>query len=127
MNNNNYDIMSMRLNSQAFKDTNFNSKIRFIVEKYIENDIPVQIQCKDLHNAIIQAYKLFQTNELHSILILDSKGNCNGTNALNYFLNKDIVVNNLEHENKMLQYENDKLKEFLKNNNLLDKYRDFRR
>ena len=114
MTNQNFNNLSrMNLNSKNHSDNKFSKSIKFVVEKYIYDEIPEQIKCKDFHEAIYEAYKLFLSNELHSIGIYDSKGNYNGTDALNYFTdNKNTAgqerkINELEKEIQLY-------KEFLK-------------
>lgn len=112
--NQNFNNLSrMNLNSKNHSDNQFSKSVKFVVEKYIPDEIPKQIECKDLHQAIYEAYKLFLNNELNSIGIYDSKGNYNGTDALNYFTDNKNVV---EQERKIneLEKEIQLYKEFLK-------------
>lgn len=112
--NQNFNNLSrMNLNSKNHSDNKFSKSIKFVVEKYINDNIPEQIECKDLHEAVYEAYKLFLNGELHSIGIYDSEGNYNGTDALNYFTDNK---NTAEQERKIneLEKEIQLYKDFLK-------------
>lgn len=118
-------IERIELNSTNLSDKEFNNSIKFVVEKYIGDDIPEQINCNNLHETIIEAYKLFLSNELHSIGIYDRKGNYNGTDALNYFTDDKNIY---ENRNKIeeLKQEIELYKEFLKKNNALKSFEDYK-
>ncbi|WP_154698321.1 hypothetical protein, partial [Clostridium botulinum] len=92
-------IDRMILNTNDMSDKEFNSKIKFTVEKYIYDEVPESIECKNLHDMIIKAYKLFLNDELHGIGIYDYKNNYMGTNALNYFVSVEADKNLKEIKN----------------------------
>lgn len=127
MNNVNELYCRMKLNSINHSDNTFDKNIKFVVEKYVGDDIPKQINCNSLQDAITNAYKLFLSDELHSIGIYDKEGNYNGTNALNLFTddnniyNNEIKINELEKEigmykEFMKQYKAEKLFQEFKTN-----------
>lgn len=117
-------IDRMILNSDYPSDKEFNSKLKFVVEKYIYDEIPEQIKCNNLHDMIIKAYKLFLNDELHSIGIYDYKKNYMGTNALNYFIPVEAEDNCKEIEN--LKNELNTYKEFIKKYNCKKVFQEFK-
>ena len=118
-------IERIELNSTNLSDKEFNNSIKFVVEKYIENDMPEQIRCNNFHEAIIKAYKLFLSDELHSIGMYDRKGNYNGTDALNYFTDDKNIYENRDKIEK-LEKEIELYEEFLKKNNALKAFEDYK-
>lgn len=123
--NNSDNIARMHLNSKNHNDKNFDNSIKFIVEKYINNDIPEQIQCDNLHIAVYEAYKLFLSNELHSIGITDHNNNYNGTDALNYFTD-NVYTNNQTRIIDELEKELNIYKDFIKLTRIEKTFNDYK-
>ena len=118
------NIMDMNLNSRNHSDKKFNNSIKFIVEKYIQDDIPQQIKCDNMHMAIYEAYKLFLSNELHGIGIIDNNNNYNGTDALNYFT--DNIMNGEAWRMQELEKEIQTYKEFIKGYKMDKLYQEYK-
>lgn len=79
INNVNDAVIRMKLNSNNHSDNTFNNSIKFIVERYVGDDIPQQIEVKSIHEMIIKAYELRLKDELHNIGIIDRNKNYNGS------------------------------------------------
>lgn len=105
----------MKLNASKEIDIEFNKSIKFIVEEFIENNIPYQYIFNNLNDAIIKSYDLFLDNKLQGISLLDSDGNCNFSNALNYFTN-DLEKIKKDSEIELLNKDIELYKRFLKEN-----------
>lgn len=120
------NILDMHLNSRDHSDKKFNNSIKFVVEKYIQDDIPQQIQCDNMHMAIYEAYKLFLTNDLHSIGLIDAKNNYNGTDALNYFTDN---IYNTQQQNKITEIEKElqAYKSFIKLYNIDEQFEEYKK
>lgn len=122
-------INRMNLNAIGDKDEKYKSSIKYIVAKYIENDIPELIECNTLKKAIVTAYKLFLNDELHNISIVDKNKYIDSTDALNYFIDSNSSINNLHRDEELenLRKENETMKQFLKDNGAEKLYNNFRK
>jgi hypothetical protein len=125
MNNQNL-INRMQLNSIEDKDQKFRSSIKYIVSKYIENDIPELIECDSLKETIVTAYKLFLSNELHNISIVDKKQYIDSTDALNYFID-NYTSTYREKDIEDLREENKTMLNFIKENKAEKMYNEYRK
>ncbi|WP_195966719.1 hypothetical protein [Clostridium sp. 1001283B150210_160208_E6] len=123
INNVNDAVVRMKLNSNNHSDDTFNNSIKFIVERYVGDDIPQQIEVKSIHEMIIKAYELRLKDELHSIGIIDRNKNYNGSDALNLF---DTNYNSdQESQIRLLNADNKRMNSFIKYMGLEDKYKEF--
>lgn len=123
INNVNDAVVRMKLNSSNHSDDTFNNSIKFIVERYVNDDIPQQIEVKSIHEMIIKAYELRLKDELHSVGIIDRNKNYNGSDALNLF---DTNYNaDQESQIRLLNADNKRMTSFIKYMDLEDKYKDF--
>lgn len=122
-------INRMNLNAIEDKDEKYKSSIKYIVAKYIENDIPELIECKTLKETIVTAYRLFLNNELHNISIVDKNKYIDSTDALNYFIDSNSSINNLHRDKELedLRKENETMKQFLKDNGAEKAYKNYRK
>lgn len=122
-------INRMNLNAIGDKDEKYKSSIKYIVAKYIENDIPELIECNTLKETIVTAYKLFLNDELHNISIVDKNKYIDSTDALNYFIDSNSSINNLHRDEELenLRKENETMKQFLKDNGAEKLYNNFRK
>jgi len=111
-------IDKMKLNAVEDKDQKYKPSIKYIVAKYIENDIPEPIECSSLKETIVTAYRLFLNDELHNIAIVDKNKYIDSTDALNYFIDSNSSANNLHRDKELedLRRENETMKQFLKIN-----------
>jgi hypothetical protein len=124
MNNNQESITRMIYNSQDMSDKDFTTNISYIVEEYIHDDIPKQYTYNTLQQAVIQAYKLYITDKLHSFGIYDKRNKTYQlTDALNYFT--DINYIKVLAENARLQAELNQYKEFIKQYHVEKTFKDF--
>lgn len=119
-------INRMQLNSIEDKDQKFRSSIKYIVAKYIENDIPELIECNSLKETIVTAYKLFLNNELHNISIVDKKQYIDSTDALNYFID-NYTSTYREKDIEDLREENKTMLNFIKENKAEKMYNEYRK
>lgn len=125
MNNQNL-ISRMQLNSIEDKDQKYRSSIKYIVAKYIENDIPKLIECNSLKKTIVTAYKLFLSNELHNISIVDKNKYIDSTDALNYFIDSNASKYR-EKDIEDLREENKTMLKFIKDNKAEKLYNEYRK
>lgn len=123
INNVNDAVIRMKLNSNNHSDNTFNNSIKFIVERYVGDDIPEQIEAKSIHEMIIKAYELRLKDELHSVGIIDRNKHYNGSDALNLF---DTNYNSdQESQIRLLNADNKRMNSFITYMGLEDKYKEF--
>lgn len=63
----------------------FNSSIKFTVDEYIGDEVPIIHECSNMDEMIKKAYELFLNDKLNSIGIYDRNKVYNGTEALNFW------------------------------------------
>jgi hypothetical protein len=112
----------MQLNSDSIIDNDFLKSIKFTVDEFIENDCPKTIICESFHDMMLQAYKLYLNDKLHSIGIIDRQNNYNGTTALDMWLDTPTKNRYQEMNNEIEMMENRllKLEKLVKKFNLTD-------
>ena len=106
-------VQRMRYNSDDISDANFNKNIVFLVEEYVQDDIPKQHSFSTLKGAIVFAYGLFLDGQLHSIGLRDKRTKCEHcTNALLMF--EDVNSSDIREENSKLKKQVEQYQAFLK-------------
>jgi len=119
-------INRMKLNAIEDKDEKYKSSIKYIVAKYIENDIPELIECKTLKDTIVTAYRLFLNDELHNISIVDKNKYIDSTDALNYFIDSNSSTYR-EKDIEDLREENETMLKFIKDNKAEKMYNEYKK
>lgn len=109
----------MSLNSDSIIDNDFTRSIKFTVDEFINNDVPITHYCDSFHDMILTAYKFYLQGKLHSVGIMDRQKNYNGTTALEKWLDEP-----LKEADRLKQYElNEKLERLEKLEKLVKHYK----